>query len=559
MGISEITLKEATRLCARADHALHQNEPLSRADLAILRNALETWALIGDELATGHFSLRRLREIYGLELVTKSNISDPSTTDETNEDASQTAKSSDEPREPKPHKNPVEGGNKNHPGRRDAKDFPEVPVTLHSNADHPSGSACEEPDCKGHVYPFKRGETFRSMLRITGGAPLRAECHEFEDMRCNMCGKVYEAPASDDLTNDGPVGQMYGFSAMATIALYKYLGATPWWRQSRLQKDLGLDVSPSVQWDQCEALANTGRVVVEALKEVAAAARGFYSDDANFPILSEREGQLKKDRRHQKESLRTGMHTSCIIAELMDKRHVVLFKTGVQHSGEWMDEVLARRPVGLAPPFHMADRSSSNLVTVTKVTELACNAHPRNDFEAIKKNFKCACGRMLDRYKKLYKIVRYCDENGLGGRKRLEYLQAHATPIVDEIFHTARTEIESHFVEPNSGLGKLYNYLTNHETELRAFLRYEDVPLDNNLCEAMLGKIVMLRKNAWFYKNEVGAWVSDVIMSLGQTAILSGVNPYEYFVHLLRNAEDVRKHPQEYLPWKYQPSLRVAA
>src|ERR1019366_2765251 len=49
----------------------------------------------------------------------------------------------------------------------------------------------------------------------------------------------------------------------------------------------------------------------------------------------------------------------------------------------------------------------------------------------------------------------------------------------------------------------LYNGLT-------LFLRVPGAPLDNNICERALKKVVLLRKNALFYRTQHGADVGDL-------------------------------------------------
>ena len=76
--------------------------------------------------------------------------------------------------------------------------------------------------------------------------------------------------------------------------------------------------------------------------------------------------------------------------------------------------------------------------------------------------------------------------------------------------------------------------------------------LDNNLMEAMLKLIVRNRKNAGFFKTGSGAAIGDVITSLIATATEASANPVDYFNVLQRNTDDVKAHPEKYLPWNYQ-------
>jgi transposase len=548
MTTTEITLKEAKALTERVTEALHKDEAVTGKDLALLRSAMDTWVTIAAELLDGHMSLRRLREILGAPAPAPGQPSTKEDNVETKSDDAQT-----EGEAAPPDAQDDKKRNAHHPGRRSAKDHPEAEAFVHEHPTHHSGQRCDEAGCSGRLYHFKKDGEFRTLLRISGGAPLRAETHQFKDLRCNQCGKVYAVPAPKALSDDGPAEQMYGFSATATVALYKYLGGTPWYRQGKLQNHLGLDVSPSTQWDLCEALANAAFPLYAKMQKLAAAFPLFFADDISFPILSEKDGEIKKRRSTGKDVHRDGCHSSCIIADDQAGRRLVLFKTGIIHAGEWMDLLLSQRPSGLSPPLYMADRSTSNPVTVTATIELACNAHLRNRFDELRNRHKLLTGRVLDLYKKVYKVA--AASGAMPAAARLAHLQKEATPLMDKIFAIARSELGQHYTEPNSQLGKAFQYALNHEPELRGFLKYPGAPLDNNLCESMLSRVDMLRRNAWFYKNMVGAWVSDVIMSLGQTAKLVDANPYNYYLQILRHQETVRQDPASFMPWNYQQTI----
>jgi hypothetical protein len=54
--------------------------------------------------------------------------------------------------------------------------------------------------------------------------------------------------------------------------------------------------------------------------------------------------------------------------------------------------------------------------------------------------------------------------------------------------------------------------MLNHWSELTFFLRQIGAPLDNNLCERALKKVIPHRKNALFYLTDNGAQVGDMYL-----------------------------------------------
>ena len=113
-------------------------------------------------------------------------------------------------------------------------------------------------------------------------------------------------------------------------------------------------------------------------------------------------------------------------------------------------------------------------------------------------------------------------------------------------------------VEPNSSLGTALSYMLKRWSKLTLFLRKPGAPLDNNICERALKKAILHRKNALFYKTENGARVGDVFMSLIYTAELESVDPFDYLTELLKHPEELRRSPQEWMPWNYQAAVAAA-
>ena len=83
-------------------------------------------------------------------------------------------------------------------------------------------------------------------------------------------------------------------------------------------------------------------------------------------------------------------------------------------------------------------------------------------------------------------------------------------------------------------------------------------PLGNNQIERGLKRAIMHRNNSLFCKTQEGARVGDLYMSLIHSAELTGVNPFDYVVALVRNHALVEENPEEWMPWNYQGIGRIA-
>jgi transposase len=105
-------------------------------------------------------------------------------------------------------------------------------------------------------------------------------------------------------------------------------------------------------------------------------------------------------------------------------------------------------------------------------------------------------------------------------------------------------------------MGKAIAYLQNHWEALTLFLRMPGVPIHNNDNEQILKRAVLNRKNAYFYRNETGAKIGDVLMSVIETCVLNGANPWEYLVAVQKYQKDVRSNPSLWVPWLYENRLK---
>ncbi len=75
--------------------------------------------------------------------------------------------------------------------------------------------------------------------------------------------------------------------------------------------------------------------------------------------------------------------------------------------------------------------------------------------------------------------------------------------------------------------------------------------MDNNLCEQVLKRAILHRKNSLFFKTEHGAYIGDLFMSLIHTCTLNRVSPFHYLTTLQKNSSELFRNPKRWLPWNY--------
>jgi len=180
-----------------------------------------------------------------------------------------------------------------------------------------------------------------------------------------------------------------------------------------------------------------------------------------------------------------------------------------------------------------------------------CNAHGRRKFEPIAQGSK---GKGLAKealrfYKELYKIEREAKDKRLMPNQRYELRQQKSKPLLekfkcwlDEMYPT---------VLPQSPLGQAMNYNIKLWDGLTRFLEDGRLEADNNSTEQQIKPFVIARKNFLFATSVDGAHALCMHLSIIRTAKLHGLDPYHYYVKLLKGIPHCKtvEDYEKLLPW----------
>jgi len=399
------------------------------------------------------------------------------------------------------------------------------------------------PSCgKGKLYKTEPS----SIVRVTGQAPLAAKVYEMARLRCNLCGQVFTAE-----TPEGVGEQKYDSASGAIIALLKYGSGVPFYRLDNLQESLGIPLPASTQWEIVEQVAAKIDPVYRYLVKEAAQGDIIYNDDTVAKILSQL--NIPDDKRDG----RKGMFTSGF-ASIVGAVKIALFFTGHNHAGENLSEILSKRSEALGPPIQMCDGLSRNIPKNFETILANCIAHGRRRFVEVNESFPKECSYVLKTLEKVYANDAYTKEKAMSPEQRLKYHQDNSSTLMEDLKVWLAAQLDEKNIEPNSGLGQAISYMLKHYKGMTLFLRVPKAPLDNNLCEQVLKKAILHRKNSLFYKTEYGAYVGDLFMSLIHTCNLCKVNPFAYLKALQENSSLVVDNPEKWMPWNYIQMLKVS-
>jgi hypothetical protein len=296
-------------------------------------------------------------------------------------------------------------------------------------------------------------------------------------------------------------------------------------------------------------VANQVEPVFTALCAIAANCECIHNDDTTARILD----LMKENEKINPE--RTGIFTTALLAK-QENKQIALFFTGRRHAGENLNDILNSRDKELPPPIQSCDALSRNIPKDHPTQVGYCNAHLRRKFYEIASMWPKECLKIISGLDIAFLMDRQAASLNLNPEDRLKWHQEKSAKVMEQTKAYAQTLIETKQVEPNSSLGKAIQYLENHWKGFTLFLRIPGVPISNNADERLMKRVVLNRKNSYFFKTEAGARLADILMSVIETCVLNEINPYRYLITIQQHNSQVLKEPEQWLPWNYEEALK---
>ena len=335
------------------------------------------------------------------------------------------------------------------------------------------------------------------------------------------------------------------------IGLLKYGLGMPFNRSARLQRSMGIPLPPSTQWDLVRQLWQDATPVHHELIRQAAQADVLYVDDTAVRILEAMEPNARAKLFAEEPDLarRSGLFTSGVVA-VVEARQIALFYSGARHAGENMRELLRQRSEELSAPIQMSDGLSRNSQSEFDTLMANCLTHGRRKFVDCHPHFPDQCRVVILSLKSVYKND--AAAKGMSDVDRLAFHQRESGPVMAELHDWLSRQLSERKTEENSALGGAIKYMLKRWPELTLFLREPGAPLDNNICERALKRIIIHRKNSLFFKTLNGASAGDCLMSLIYTCELNNVAPFDYLTAIQLNSKAAEQAPHQWLPWNYQ-------
>jgi transposase len=326
-----------------------------------------------------------------------------------------------------------------------------------------------------------------------------------------------------------------GASLAAHICVSKFADHLPLYRQRSQLKRAGLEVSDSTIGGWFQATAALLEPLGNALRKEVLAEPYLQVDETPIPVQDD----------HKEGSLRKGYHW-VYHAPLVK---AVLFDYRPGRSEQFPIEVLKDFQGTLQTDGYVG---YEKLAAKEGITALACMAHARRKFEQARDNDRARAEYALQKFGELYAIERRCDERDDPPDKRHQHRQNEAVPILQELEHWIKEQIN--LVPPKGPMGKALAYSLSLWPRLCAYVQDGRYLIDNNRIENTIRPLAIGRKNYLFAGSDRAARHAALMYSLLGTCKLHGVEPFAYLSDVIARIPEHKANKLcELLPQRWQP------
>jgi transposase len=198
----------------------------------------------------------------------------------------------------------------------------------------------------------------------------------------------------------------------------------------------------------------------------------------------------------------------------------------------------------------------NGVVVGNAITRAGCWAHTRRKFVEAEKSAPEIAKEAVERVRALYAIEKQGKDVSV--EERLKLRQQKSAPLLDQLHEKLLVWKEQ--LLPKHPMAEAINYALGQWQELKVFCADGAVPIDNNVSEREMKRVVLNRKNSLFVGNPRGGRTAAILASLTSTCRRHEIDPQLYLTQLLTNLPilHVSQLPQ-WLPdqWKTLHAARM--
>ena len=394
-------------------------------------------------------------------------------------------------------------------GRRNLAAFDHLPVTrnVHDLAEDDKPCPC----CGEMREPI--GQDISWQVEFIPGHFERLE-HVRLKYACKHCEANADNPQitlADKPTQPIEKG-MAGPGLLAYVVTSKFADYLPLYRLENIFERNGLEISRATQCLWCRDVAELLQPLYRRMTQRVLASHLVCTDDTIMPMLAP--DKTKKARMW------------VYIGDQANPYNLFDFTLNRGRDGP-MTFLKDYKQTLVADAYGGYD----GVVVAGDITRAGCWAHARRKFVDAEKAHPTIAAEAVGIIKRLYAI----EERGkpLSIEQRTALRKRESVPILailKDKLHGWRDRLL-----PKHPMAQAIGYTLNQWTELNVFAADGCVPIDNNVSEREIKRVVLNRKNSLFVGNPRGGHTAAILSSFTSTAKRHDIDPQLYLTQLLTN------------------------
>jgi len=425
---------------------------------------------------------------------------------------------------------------KRRPGRRHLASFENLPVTTQVYELSAEQRIC--PGCSVERQEIGADESWQ--IEYIPGRFERIQ-HIRKKYACPGCEKAGENPQMEVAAKpEAAIDKgMAGPGLLAYIVTSKFSDYLPLYRLEDIFERQGFEISRATQSVWCGDVADLVEPLYELMAERVRQSHVVATDDTILPMLSV--GKTLAARMWV--YVGDAAHPDNVFAFTLNRG-----RDGPRHFLRDYQQVLLADAYG----------GYNGVVAGNQITRAGCWSHARRKIVEAEKVAPEMAQQAVALIGTLFAVERKAKD--CSDEERLALRQAQSVPVLANL-REKLLEWKAQLL-PKHPMAEAVNYTLSQWNELNVFCSDGAVPIDNNVSEREMKRVVLNRKNSLFVGNARGGRTAAILASLTSTCRRHEVDPQLYLTQLLMNLPEVKVNElSDWLPdqWKIRHLARMAS
>ena len=418
-------------------------------------------------------------------------------------------------------------------GRRNLANFEDLPVTTHVHELSAEERAC--PCCGAQRQEIGAEESWQIEYYPSRFERLKHLRKKYACPACESNGhgaRIQAAAKPESAIDKGLAGP----GLLAYIVTSKYSDYLPLYRLEDIFERQGFAISRATQSVWCGDVADLVEPLYGLMADRVRASHVVPTDDTIMPMQAR--GKTAKARMWIYVGDEAGPYN---IFDFTLNRG----RDGPKYFLKDYRQVLLADAYG----------GYNGVVAGNDITRAGCWAHARRKIVDAEKAAPEIAREAVELVRALY-AVEHRGKN-LSAAARLELRQADSAPVLADLKEKLLAWKQQ--LLPKHPMAEAVNYVLGQWAELTVFCTDGAVPIDNNVSEREMKRVVLNRKNSLFVGNPRGGRTAAILASLTSSCRRHGVDPQLYLTQLLLNLPAARlSELSAWLPdeWKRRQPAR---